>query len=101
MIHWMKWPLGGLRRLQRRMQVWLAKRATERELQGMGPDGLWDIGIAPHQISDVAAGLMQRAETPAKPEAEPAKPAGNVIALTPLRQTARACAVDGLDCCAA
>ena len=101
MAHWKRWSLDRLRRLQRRIRSRAAARATRRELRGLGPEVLWDIGIAPHQITEVAAGLVERVEPPAPASAELARTNCNVISFRPSRHAARGHAFDDTRCCAA
>lgn len=101
MTRWKRWSLDRFRRLQRRIRSRGAARAATRELRGLGAQVLWDIGIASHQITEVAAGLVQRTETPAQATAKPEGTTHNVISFRPSQQAAKGCAFDDTRCCAA
>ena len=101
MTHWKRWSLDRLRRLRRRIRSRAAAGATRRELRGFGPEVLWDIGIASHQITEVAAGLVERAETPAAASAELARTNCSVISFRPSQHAVRGRSFDDRGCCAA
>ena len=101
MTHWKRWSFDRLRRLQRQIRSRAAARATRRELRGFGPEVLWDIGIAPHQITKVVAGLVEQAEPPAPASAELARTNCNVISFRPSRHAVRGRTFDDRGCCCA